>query len=43
MSNSMNTNSDLMVYQTDSGALEVRFDGKHDTVWCLRRADGGFV
>lgn len=29
----MNTNSDLMVYQTDSGALEVRFDGKHDTVW----------
>ena len=33
MSNSMNTNSDLMVYQTDSGALEVRFDGTHDTVW----------
>ena len=33
MSNSMNTNSDLMVYQTDSGALEVRFDGKNDTVW----------
>jgi prophage maintenance system killer protein len=29
----MNTNSDLMVYQTDSGALEVRFDGKNDTVW----------
>ena len=33
MSNSMNTNSDLMVYQTDSGALEVRFDATHDTVW----------
>ncbi|MBS1174654.1 MAG: death-on-curing family protein [Burkholderiaceae bacterium] len=33
MSNSMNINSDLMIYQTDSGALEVRFDGKHDTVW----------
>ncbi len=33
MSNAMNTNSDLMVYQTDSGALEVRFDGKHNTVW----------
>ena len=33
MSNSMNINSDLMVYQTDSGALEVRFDGKNDTVW----------
>lgn len=33
MSDSMNINSDLMVYQTDSGALEVRFDGKHDTVW----------
>ena len=26
-------NNDLMVYQTDSGALEVRFDDKNDTVW----------
>ena len=33
MSKSVNSTNDLMVYQTDSGALEVRFDGKHDTVW----------
>lgn len=26
-------NSEIQVYQTENGALEVRFDGKQDTVW----------
>jgi len=33
MNDSINTKNELMVYQTDSGALEVRLDGKQDTVW----------
>ena len=28
-----NSSSDLAVYQSESGALEVRFDAKNDTVW----------
>ena len=28
-----NPSSDLAVYQSESGALEVRFDAKNDTVW----------
>lgn len=33
MTQLISTRNDLLVYQTDSGALEVQMDGKQDTVW----------
>lgn len=37
MNDSINTKNELMVYQTDSGALEVRLDAQNDTVWLTQR------
>lgn len=37
MNDSINTKNELMVYQADSGALEVRLDAQNDTVWLTQR------
>lgn len=37
MPNVRNSNNELTVYQTDSGALEVRLDAQKDTVWLTQR------